>query len=85
MAVLELNAKEKAVVKVLRSGRPLTIQDIARRVFKKKGHTSRTKGNSWVRNSLRRPVRLGLVRQVGKGTYAYAAAKDTDTRREATA
>ena len=73
MAIMELNTKEKAVVAVLRKGKELKIKDIARRAFKKKGAGSRTKGNSWVRNSLRRPLSLGLVKQVGRGTYAMVA------------
>src|SRR5262249_21336157 len=40
--------------------------------FGKEGATSTDRGNSWVRNSLRKPLRLGLVRKVGPGLYAAA-------------
>lgn len=64
-----LNWKEKRVVTTLKkSRRPLTIRELTRRCFP--GVRPVEKGDSQVRNSLRKPVRDAIVRKVGAGTYA---------------
>lgn len=49
--------------------RPLDLAEAAALAWPKKGRRSATKGNSWVRNSLRKLLRLGLVEKVGRGSY----------------
>lgn len=71
-----LNAKERAVLAALdkfkRVGAGSTaISDLAARAFRKKGSSSGTKGNSWVRNSLRKLVRLGLAGHAGARSGRY--------------
>lgn len=68
-ATYELNSKEKQVLGTFPSplkdaelGAPMKIEDIARECFKKKGTSPKSTGNSWVRNSLRKLLRLGLVK-----------------------
>jgi hypothetical protein len=72
-----LNSKEQAVLGVLdvfkkKGDKGLaSLSDIAAKAFAKKGTSSGTKGNSWVRNSLRKPMRLGLVAHHGARTGLY--------------
>jgi len=71
----ELNAKELAVFLVFKkSGKDeaVKIEDVAGLAFAKKGTKAKTKGNSWVRNSLRKLRRLHLVRKVKKGAYIWS-------------
>lgn len=73
----KLNKKEAAVFLSFdvpsggKDGAPATLSDLAGRAFPKKGASSATKGNSWVRNCLRKLVRLGIVQGKGgrSGTY----------------
>ncbi len=61
------------------------IEDIARDAFAKKGTSPKTKGNSWVRNSLRKLQRLELVKHVdgGKsGTYVRTLVTPTEVLSE---
>jgi hypothetical protein len=62
-----LNRKELKVVDVLHKRGPLTIRQMARLCFP--GVRPITKADSQTRNSLRRPLRDGLVKRVGHGTY----------------
>jgi len=60
-----LNPKEEAVLKAFGTkGVPVAISELAAASFAKRGTSAKTKGNSWVRNSLRRLLALGLVEQV---------------------
>jgi predicted transcriptional regulator len=66
-----LNTKEETVFKAFPRENAITISDLAEKAFPKKGVSAATKGNSWVRNSLRKLIRLKLVEHVkvsGKGT-----------------
>jgi hypothetical protein len=64
----KLNAKELKVLSVLADdGGQLTIADLASKTFEKKEGSDRA--NSWVRNSLRRLWRDGLIEKVDRGTY----------------
>jgi len=73
----KLNNKEIAVFWSLepprggRDGAPRSISDLAGAAFPKKGTSHATKGNSWVRNSLRKLVKLGLVKGKGKRSGEY--------------
>jgi hypothetical protein len=68
--ITKVNAKEAKVLSQLNHGSdPLKISDIAK-CFKGK---TKAQANSWVRNSLRRLVRGGLVKQVSRGTYTLTA------------
>lgn len=76
MRAFELNAKEKAVLSAFprveggdEFGPSISIVDLAHRAFRKKGSSPGTTGNSWVRNSLRKLVRGGLVAQVAEGKH----------------
>ena len=62
----DLNQKEVAVLRACADG-PSTIADISKRF--RRGDTDAQK-NSWVRNSVRKPVRLGLLKKAKRGTYA---------------
>ena len=72
-----LNPKEQAVVGALdvfkkKGDKGLaSLSDIAAKAFTKKGTSSSTKGNSWVRNSLRKLMRFGLVAHHGARTGLY--------------
>jgi len=68
--IVKINAKEAKVLEQLNHGSaPQTIEQIAV-CFKGK---SKAIANSWVRNSLRRPVRGGLVKNCARGTYGLTA------------
>lgn len=65
-----LNSKEEAVLSALpppggdeKVGGFRELEDIAKKAFgdKKRGSSPGSKGNSWVRNSVRKLLRLGLV------------------------
>lgn len=65
---LALNEKERAVFRVIAgAGEPLKLADLAAKCF-----PENPKGNSWVRNSLRRLRRHGLARRKARGTYEVA-------------
>jgi len=65
MKIRKLNSKELAVMRQCADG-PATLADIAKR-FRKADNT--TQANSWARNSVRRPVRMGLIKKLKRGTY----------------
>lgn len=61
-----LNGKEeKLVASLAADANPVPINALAAQCFPEEG----SKGNSWVRNSLRRLVRGNWVEKVGAGTY----------------
>jgi len=62
----KLNAKELAVLRQCVAG-PATLAAMAARF--RRSETS-VQANSWARNSVRRPVRLGLMKKSARGTYA---------------
>lgn len=68
--ITKVNAKEaKVIAQLNHDSDPQKITDIAK-CFKGK---VKSQANSWVRNSLRRLVRGGLVKQVSRGTYTLTA------------
>ena len=69
MADLDLNNKELAILRALAKG-PATLADMARRFRRADGDDQ---ANSWARNSVRKPLRLGLIRKVARGTYGLTA------------
>jgi hypothetical protein len=70
LQITKVNLKESKVIEQLNHGsEPQKISEIAK-CFKGK---SKAQANSWVRNSLRRLVRGGLVKQVQRGTYTLTA------------
>lgn len=78
---LELNDKESLVLGSMPRPksdvepvelRYTTIEDIARACFSKRGTSPKTKGNSWVRNSMRKLLALGLVKHGGAKSGEYA-------------
>lgn len=76
-----LNDKEKKVCDVLASVKDdkdveksfLSLKQIAGKAFNKRGTEPKTKGNSWVRNSMRKLVRLGLVKGKGPKSGLYSS------------
>jgi len=72
-----LNTKELAVYSAFprpesgTDGDAIQISDLAAKAFPKKGTTAGTKGNSWVRNSLRKLVKLEFVRSLGHRSGGY--------------
>lgn len=80
---LSLNVKEQAVYEALPAYKDevpwISIEDLASKAFagQKRGTSSGTRGNSWVRNSLRKPLRLGLIKQQGRKSGMYARTEVT--------
>lgn len=78
----ELNNKEKKVLAAFprKPGTFITIEDLARRCFASVGVAPDKKGNSWVRNSLRKLLRLKLVKHKGAkaGEYARTELRPSD-------
>jgi len=67
---LELNEKEKKMLKNFpKNGEPISIRELAELCFRSVGTASNKRGNSWVRNSLRKPVKHKMVKQVARGLY----------------
>jgi len=66
---IKLNAKELAALRQCAEGQA-TLDEIAGR-FRRAETT--TQANSWARNSVRRPVRLGLLKKIARGTYNTTA------------
>jgi len=62
---VELNNKELAVLRACADA-PATLAEIAAR-FRRADN--KAQANSWARNSVRRPVRLGLLKKLKRGTY----------------
>jgi hypothetical protein len=65
----DLNTKELAVLRACREA-PSTLSDIAKRFRRADDDAQR---NSWARNSVRRPVRLGLLKKTKRGVYGLTA------------
>lgn len=65
----ELNSKEVAVLRACAEA-PSTIAEIAAR-FRRADN--KTQQNSWARNSVRKPVRMGLLKKLKRGTYGLTA------------
>lgn len=63
------NDKETKMLKAMPLNEPVAIYDLAKMCFKSVGTASTKRGNSWVRNSLRKPVKLKIVKQLGRGLY----------------
>lgn len=79
--VAKLNAKEQQVFDSIKeNGDKIDIEGIAADCWKSKGTGAQTKGNSHVRNSLRKLLRFGLVKKVGRGTYEATGKKLEDVR-----
>lgn len=65
----QLNWKEERIVELLLScGEPLTLKQLRRKAFP--GVRPITKADSQVRNSLRKPRKLRLIKRVEAGKYA---------------
>lgn len=65
----ELNHKELAVLRACADA-PATLAEMASRFRRAR---TKTQANSWARNSVRKPVRLGLMKKAKRGTYALTA------------
>lgn len=65
----KLNVKETRVYVVLRRRGSFSIGEIAVQAFPGMGHRPKTRGNSWVRNSLRKLVRIYAAEKVLPGIY----------------
>ncbi|MDO8794995.1 MAG: hypothetical protein Q7J25_10295 [Vicinamibacterales bacterium] len=66
----ELSDKEKKVLKSLAKGKQATIHELAAKCF---GSKPRAKGYLAVKNAMRRPVAMKLLKQVDRGTYRRVA------------
>lgn len=81
-ASFELNAKEQKVLGAFpKAGSELTIEEMARKAFdvKRVGASPTSKGNSWVRNSVRKLLRLKLLKGGDKsGKYVRTEVKHED-------
>jgi len=79
----ELNKKEAEVLRHMpMTGEYITITEIAKKAFAKKGTSPKTKGNSWVRNSLRKLLRLGLVKHGPSRSGQYALRQSSPLNRQ---
>lgn len=68
MRIVTINKKEQAVLDSFEGTKATTLAELAAKAFAKKGTAPKTKGNSWVRNSMRKLLKLGLVEYVeGEG------------------
>jgi hypothetical protein len=65
-----LNDKEKKVLGAFRAHNDATIEGLAERAF-----PGEARGNSWVRNALRKLRELDLVTRVASGTYRASRAR----------
>lgn len=81
-----LNDKEEAtynaISRLCENSEAASLSDIASMAFPSRGKASNTKGNSWVRNSLRRLMRYELVKHAGKGVYARTEKKLEDLAKQ---
>lgn len=68
-AKTEMNDKEKKTLKAFPADEPVTLSELAKKAFPSLGAKSTTRGNSWVRNSLRYLIRTKTVKQVARGLY----------------
>lgn len=77
----ELSKDEGTLVSKLkkRKDHKITIAELAEALPTKRGVTDKT---SRARNALRRPVKLGLVKQVGRGEYALGNGKPPKAKAE---
>lgn len=68
----ELNEKEREVLGRISNAGPsgISITQLATDCFRSHGEIHPSKANSWVRNSLRRPVGLGMIHKTARGRYA---------------
>lgn len=66
---VSLNPKEIAVLKQCAEG-PATLEEMSKR-FRRADDAAQS--NSWARNSVRKPCRLGLMKKTGRGTYGLTA------------
>jgi hypothetical protein len=68
----KLNKKEKKVLDALaEDSKDMALSDLAKAAFPS---SNKAEGNSWARNSLRRPVRAGFVEKSARGEYKITAA-----------
>jgi hypothetical protein len=67
---LILTPREQKVLRSFQEESPATIAILAKLAFPGKGTAGISKGNSMTRNSLRKLVKVKLVKQTGRGTYA---------------
>lgn len=82
-----LNDKEEKVLGAFKkAGQELTIEEMAREAFdtKRYGASPKTRGNSWVRNSVRKLLRLKLLKGGNKsGVYTRTDLKPEEVLRKA--
>lgn len=64
-----LNPKEIAVLKQCEDG-PATLEEMSKR-FRRADDNAQS--NSWARNSVRKPCRLGMLKKTDRGTYSITA------------
>lgn len=81
-----LNTKEQAVLACLpaptgddKLGKLMTLEDLAKEAFgdQKRGSAPKSKGNSWVRNSMRKLLALKLVNHAPGKSGKYARTRTT--------
>jgi hypothetical protein len=69
VAKTEMNDKEKKTLAAFPVDEPIALAELAKKAFPSMGAKSTTRGNSWVRNSLRFLIRTKKVKQVARGLY----------------
>jgi hypothetical protein len=64
-----MNNKELSMLRQCADA-PATLEEMAARFRSAK---NKAQANSWARNSVRKPVRLGLLKKMKRGTYSITA------------
>ena len=70
-----LNRNEKALARVMRKFVVMSLEEAAAMAFPGMGKRGRTRGNSWVRNSLRKLCRYGMAERVERGVYRWRSGR----------
>lgn len=83
VAKTEMNDKEIKTLKAFPMDEPISLSELAKKAFPSMGAKSTTKGNSWVRNSLRFLIRTKVVKQIARGLYQKCQTRDREEGIEA--
>jgi hypothetical protein len=76
--------EKKTLAAFPKTGEPIALNELAKAAFPSMGAKSTAKGNSWVRNSLRRLIRYKAARQLGRGLYCLNPSKKTRSAKKIT-
>lgn len=69
----ELNPKEALVLKCFPVDEPISIKELAKSAFPRRGISAGKQGNWWVRNCMRKLTKMRLAKKIGRGLYKRTA------------